>query len=208
MVDPMDGRLYLATKSIAGNGTLFAAPMTLTPGDTHDLVPVEDVPFLITDGSFTPDGNQVVLLQNRDVFGSQALVYDVVRAGSGVPMTLQSDDPIELPSQQQPESMTITRDASHLLVGSEDPEGEGEPIWSVALPPAQTGTASGPGTTNPPTTGPPDEVDETAAPAETGCRIGDPGACLDDPSERFSLVAIAMVAVLIGVLAVVRRRRR
>ena len=26
MVDPVDGRLYLATKSIAGDGTLYAAP--------------------------------------------------------------------------------------------------------------------------------------------------------------------------------------
>ena len=207
MIDPVDGRLYLATKSIFGNGTLYAAPATLTPGATHDLEPVVDVPLLITDGSFTPDGGQVVLLQNRDVLGSQAILRDVVRTGPGEPVTLQpSDDPIELPSQEQPESLTITRDASHLLVGSEDPEGTGEPIWSVALPLAPTGSEPGPGVTSSPSTGSPDG-EETVAPEETGCRISDPLACVDDPTERFSVVGVAMVAVLIGALAVLRSRR-
>jgi hypothetical protein len=130
LVDPVDGRAYVATKGFLGGG-LYAAPAELTPGATHDLTLVQNIPAIVSDGAFSPDGTHVVLRTVSLGTETTAYVYEVDRGAAGEPIRLGSEPAtISLPAQAQGESITYTADGSALLIGS---EGTDEPIWSVPL---------------------------------------------------------------------------
>jgi hypothetical protein len=195
LVDPVDGRVYIATKGFLGGG-LYAAPAALTPGATHDLELVERIPAIVSDGAFSPDGTQVVL---RTVgLGSEtvAYVFDVARGAPDAPIALRSNPrTVPLPAQAQGESVTFTPDATALLVGS---EGTDEPIWSVPLPVPTAEPPTAPPTSSHHASGASPAISSTPdGPASDGRGV-----------LPFAYVAIAAVFVVVAALAASRTRQR
>lgn len=118
LVDPRDGRIWIATKDVFGGG-LYRAPRRLRTDRTNTLERIGDVPGLVTDGAFLPDGRFVLRTY------TMAHLYDG-------PNRLVSRS--VLPEQEQGESLAV--DGDRLLVGS---EGRKSAVFSVPLP---TGDAS------------------------------------------------------------------
>jgi hypothetical protein len=118
MVSPRNGRVYVVAKRLAG-AAIYLAPADLRSTGFNRLVKWRDAPAFVTDGAFSPDGARYALRGY-----TQAFVYD---AESGD--VLQR---VDLPAQQQGESLTWTSDGAALLVGS---EGTQQPIWRVPLSP-------------------------------------------------------------------------
>jgi hypothetical protein len=113
LVDPRDGRIWIATKDVFFGG-LYRAPRRLRTDRENPLERVGDVPALITDGAFLPDG--------RFVLRSYTTLYLYDGANR---LTSRS----ALPEQPQGESLAV--DGDRLLVGS---EGEKSAVYSVPLP--------------------------------------------------------------------------
>jgi hypothetical protein len=132
LVDPRRNRLYVATKDVAGGG-LYRAPSRLRTDQVNILRRVADVPPVVTDGAFSPDGRAFVL---RDYQGAYVYAAPGRRVGS-----------FELPLQFQGESITVTADGRSVLAGSEGPESE---VWRVPLP--ESALARVTPTTRPPAT--------------------------------------------------------
>lgn len=156
LVDPTTGRGYVVSKAVQG-GQIFALPDRLADGETHELVPVASAPPLITDGAFTPDGGRVVL---RDYFA--AFVYTVERDADGVLSGLGAPTALDIPAQEQGESLAISADGSTVLVGS---EGVDEPIHAVPLPAATGEPGSDERDVAAQPTGPESATTESASPA-------------------------------------------
>jgi hypothetical protein len=116
LVDPRDGRLWIATKSFGADAGLYRAPRRLVEqaDGTNRLTRVADVPPLVTDGAFLSNGDFVLRTYTT------AYVYD--RPG-------HVRDHFELPLQQQGESIAFDRD--RLLIGSEGLHSE---VLAVPLP--------------------------------------------------------------------------
>lgn len=119
LVHPRTGRLSVVSKALFG-GSAYEAPLELTPGRPHRLRKVADVGGLVTDGAWFPDGGHVVLRDYGD-----AEVYDSE--------AWRSLGRIRLPQQQQAEGLAVEPSGERVLVSS---EGAGEPLYSVAVPPA------------------------------------------------------------------------
>ena len=113
LVDPRDGRIWIATKDVFSGG-LYRAPRRLRTDRPNVLERVGDVPGLVTDGAFLPDG-RFALRSYTTVF-----LYDG-------PNRLSSRS--ALPEQPQGESLAV--DGDRLLVGS---EGARSAVYSVPLP--------------------------------------------------------------------------
>ena len=113
LVDPRDGRIWIATKDVFGGG-LYRAPRQLQTDRTNELERVGNVPGLVTDGAFLPDGRFVLRSYTT------AYLYDG-------PDRLS--DQIALPLQEQGESLAV--DGERLLVGS---EGALSAVYAVPLP--------------------------------------------------------------------------
>lgn len=136
LVDPRDGRIWIATKDVFSGG-LYRAPRRLRADGVNVLERVGDVPGLVTDGAFLPDG--------RFVLRSYAMVY--LYDG---PDRLSSR--AVLPEQPQGESLAV--DGDRLLVGS---EGTKSAVYSVPLPggdPSPEASASPSGSASAPAAGP------------------------------------------------------
>jgi len=121
LVDPSTGRLLVATKALGGAG-LYRAPPQLVTEDagTNRLERVADVPSLVTDGAFLPDG--------RFVLRSYTTAYVYDRPGHQVASA-------PLPRQPQGESVAAADGPSgspgSLLVGS---EGKESAVYRVPVP--------------------------------------------------------------------------
>jgi hypothetical protein len=126
LVDPRDQRVYVATKDLLGGG-LYVAPATLRTDRPNPLRRVADVPSLVTDGAFLPDG-RFVLRTYVDLH-----VYD--RPGHEVAR-------VALPDQQQGESVAVEPGGRTVLVGS---EGRDSPVYRVALPASAVPASTPPG---------------------------------------------------------------
>ena len=120
LVQPRTGRVHIATKDLAGCA-LYRAPADLVPEGTgvNELERVADLPALVTDGAFLPDGRMVlrtytsVHLYGRD----------------GEPLAVAA-----LPPQPQGESLAV--DGDRLLVGS---EGRRSAVYAVPVPRSPSG---------------------------------------------------------------------
>jgi len=123
LVDPRDGRIWVATKDVFGGG-LYRAPARPRTDRTNPLERVGDVPGLITDGAFLPDGGFVLRSYTT------AFRYDDVSRPSGQ---------LVLPEQEQGESLAV--DGDRLLVGS---EGTRSTVHAVPLPSADPLATSAP----------------------------------------------------------------
>jgi hypothetical protein len=131
LVDP-DGRILVATKAISG-AALYQAPrkpVTQAQG-TNVLTRLADVPALVTDGAYLPDG--------RFVLRTYTSVYVYDRPGHEVARA-------QLPPQPQGES--IAADGDRLLIGS---EGARSTVLAVPVPgtPSPTSSSAAPSTAAP-----------------------------------------------------------
>jgi hypothetical protein len=174
LINPRTNRLYIASKTklfTGGAGTLYEAPAHLRTSGFNTLRKVGSAPATATDGAFAPDGSTFVI---RGYFG--ATLY----TAPGKKLT-----DVDLPTQDQGESITYTLDGRALMVGS---EGEDEPVYKVPLPsealPTKKPTAAA--------------TARTAADGKTGS---------GDDSRTLGYVIIAALAALVAAV-VVRRRTR
>ena len=117
LVDPRDGRLFVATKTPVA-GTVYAAPRSLDPAGANPLEPLGDTPDFLTDGAFLPDGRMLVR-------GYGAMWAGTPGDGWG--------EPRELPPSDQGESLAVSPDGAAVYVGS---EGVRSKVWRLALPAA------------------------------------------------------------------------
>ena len=148
LVDP-DGRILVATKAISG-AALYAAPrkpVTEAEG-SNVLTRLADVPALVTDGAYLPDG--------RFVLRTYTSVYVYDRPGHEVARAL-------LPPQPQGES--VAADGDRLLVGSEGARsavlavpvpGDPSPATSAAAPSGEAASSAAPSPTAPASRSAPD----------------------------------------------------
>ncbi|WP_350281141.1 hypothetical protein [Kribbella sp. HUAS MG21] len=68
LIEPGTGQLYIVTKATKGTGTIYAAPPSPSRQGTNDLTKLAAAPSgVITDGTFLPDGQRVVLRTYADV---------------------------------------------------------------------------------------------------------------------------------------------
>ncbi|WP_150236970.1 hypothetical protein [Nocardiopsis quinghaiensis] len=118
MVDPRDGRLYVASKEFSGG--LYAAPETLEPGAEHVLERIDSVPLFATDAAFGPDGARYAI---RTYWG--VTVYD---STEGVPGSAIGS--FDLPESDQGESIAFTPDGTALMAGT---EGLNASVWRIPL---------------------------------------------------------------------------
>lgn len=124
MVHPKTGRVYIVDKNEDG-GHLYAGPATLSPSGTNVFQRVAPVGLWVTDGTFSPDGEQFAV---RGYFGG--ILYDW---RGGHPKRKAT---LTVPMQGQGESITYTTDGSALMYGSEG-------VRSQVVPGRLPGTGSG-----------------------------------------------------------------
>jgi hypothetical protein len=113
LVDPVTGRLLVATKDVLGGG-LFRAPARLRTDRPNRLRRVGQVPSLITDGAYLRDGS-FVLRSYTSVYRFSAPGEQVARE----------------PLPQQPQGESVAADGDRLLVGT---EGARTRILAVPVP--------------------------------------------------------------------------
>jgi hypothetical protein len=117
---PGTGRLFVVSKSVFG-GTVYAVPAGARPGRPVTMRPFAQVPGLITDGAFLPDGRHVVLRSY-----ATATVF-----------TFPGFEPrgtFDLPEQRQGEAVSVGRGGRVLLSS----EGVGAEVVRVEVPPRLT----------------------------------------------------------------------
>jgi hypothetical protein len=183
LVDPATQRIYIATKTLLGNGELFEAPALLSGSAVNRLSPVRSVPAMTTSGDFSPDGKQIVLLTYLQAYWAD-----------GVTRNLNA---FAVPLQKQNESIAYTADGSSLLVGS---EGVHSTVYRVTLPATQT---QAPAQTQTPTQAP--------SPAQSSPAPVAPNSNQSASSQSRILgfvVFIAVIAVSVGGARLARRSRR
>lgn len=119
LVHPRTGRLLVVTKNLVGGGVVYRAPRRLRPGETHQLERLGRAPGLVTDGTFLPGGDRILLR----TYGSAS-----VHSYPGL-KTLAT---VELPAQEQGEAVAVAGDRMYL--GS---EGEHAEVLVTDVPRAQ-----------------------------------------------------------------------
>ena len=68
LIEPGTSQLYIVTKGLKGTGAIYAAPPAPSRKGTNDLTKLAAAPSgVITDGTFLPDGQRVVLRTYADV---------------------------------------------------------------------------------------------------------------------------------------------
>lgn len=133
MIDPRTGRAYIASKNENGGG-LYEGPATLSTSGVNYFRRIADIPLWMTDGAFSPDGSRLVL---RGYLGALEYRWSNGTLGKEVGQ-------MDVPVQQQGESVTFTPDGRALMMGS---EGVDSQVWRVPLsgaylPDRVTGSAS------------------------------------------------------------------
>ncbi len=120
LINPRTNRLYIASKTklfTGGAGNLYEAPAHLRSSGFNVLRKVGSAPATATDGAFAPDASTFVI---RGYFGA------VLYTAPGKKLT-----DLDLPTQDQGESIAYALDGRSVLVGS---EGTDEPVYRVELP--------------------------------------------------------------------------
>lgn len=147
-INPVTDEKFVISKGLFG-GTVFALPDPLVEGQDNRASALEgDIPGVITDAAFTPDGRYVVA---RDY--SEAYVLD--------PSTWKIVSSQELPAAEQGETLAFEASGRSFLVGS---EGAGSPLIRIpfAAPDPAPASATPSASAATPTPAP------AAAPAATG----------------------------------------
>ncbi len=106
LINPVTGAKYLATKAAPG-GKLLELPTTLSTTEANIPTQVKAVvPAITTDGSFTPDGRFAVLRTYGTMSVYDASTWKLLRG-------------VELPKQEQGETLVVEAGGDSVLIGSE-----------------------------------------------------------------------------------------
>ncbi|GAB2577417.1 WD40 repeat domain-containing protein [Streptomyces capparidis] len=181
MVHPRTGRVYIASKKEGGGG-LYEGPAELSASQVNTFRRVGDVPW-VTDGSFSPDGNHLVL---RGYFWAARYTWRDGQAGR-----ISGRRSLELPIQRQGEAVAYGADGRFVLYAS---EGAGSEVWRLDLP-ADGGSGGGGGEGK-------GKGDSGSAAAERSAGGDDE----DNTTTGFAVLAAAGLAALL--LRLLWRRRR
>jgi WD40 repeat protein len=137
MVHPKTGRVYIADKNEDG-GHLYEGPAQLSASGTNVFRPVAAIDLWVTDGAFSPDGEQLAV---RGYFGGIAYEWNGGK--------LKRQGRLNVPLQGQGESVTYTADGSRLMYGSEGAgssvEPESVPGYSDSKSPSKGGNSAAAG---------------------------------------------------------------
>ncbi len=177
-IDPTSGTKYLISKGLFG-GTVFRLPDDLAqdrPNQAETLA--GDVPGLVTDAAFTPDGRHVVA---RDY--SEAYVLD--------PVTWQIEASSELPAVDQGETLAMEAGGRSYLIGS---EGTASPLIRVPFTPPADGATDAPSAT-------PSE----ATAGRTGTAVPPDGGGFAGATWFWGFVVVALLAAISGAMTTKRR---
>lgn len=184
MVQPRTGRVYIASKNENG-GHLYAGPAKLSTKGVNVFRSIADVPW-VTDGAFSPDGTRLVL---RGYFW--ATDYRWV---NDHPQKIGS---LDVPMQQQGESVAFTPDGRAVMYGSEGahsrvrPERLSGADLPAAVAPKTEATGSG--------------HSDTGGPAEGAVKDTKSS---DDGSKVLGIaILVGMGAAGVGMRNAARRRR-
>ncbi|MCF4138941.1 WD40 repeat domain-containing protein [Streptomyces sp. Tue 6430] len=112
VVHPKTGRVYIIDKKEDG-GHLYEGPARLSASGRNVFRPVAPIDLWATDAALSPDGERLAV---RGYFGG--IDYDW---NAGVPKRLGR---LDVPLQQQGESVTFSADGSKLMYGTEGAGGE------------------------------------------------------------------------------------
>jgi hypothetical protein len=132
MVHPTTGNLYIVTKVMLKNATVYEAPAPLTPGKVITMRRIGDirVPSLmggvLTGGSISPDGRRVALCDYLQ--GYEVVLPSGVKDFNEI--WKQTVTPFKLGQREQGESITYRADGKALLATS---EGKHPPLIQVEL---------------------------------------------------------------------------
>jgi hypothetical protein len=141
---PRTGRLFVVSKTVFG-GTVYAVPVGARPGGTVTMRPFAQVPGLITDGTFLPDGRHVVL---RSYATATVFTFPGFEARGT----------FDLPEQRQGEAVSVGPRGRVLLSS----EGVGAEVLQVDIPTGLTRAAQpGAGPSASGTVAPDPAVDDT-----------------------------------------------
>lgn len=126
LVQPRTGRVLLVTKGLLAGAVYTADRVRWEAGAITRLRRVAAAPGLVSDGAWSPDGARLVLRTYRDALVGRRPGVTGIR--------------VDLPAQEQGESVAWTLDGSALLIGS---EGRDSVVWRVPVsaPAATAGTA-------------------------------------------------------------------
>lgn len=106
LINPRTNEKFLVSKGLLG-GDVYPVPDSLRSGAANTLTPIgADVPVLVTDGAFTPDGRHAVLRSYGTVEVYDAKDWAPLRSGS-------------LPAQEQGETLAMEPGGDSILIGSE-----------------------------------------------------------------------------------------
>jgi len=186
--DPASGRVLVVSKLIIG-AKIYRTPKDAFSRDSAMLRPVADAPMMATDASLLPEHHAIVVRTYLD-----AVVYHYPG--------LTSWTDLELPAQEQGESIAWVPGGKKVWVGS---EGVDSPVWSVPLPDLSgpLDAASGP------------RAEAPAVPAPSGGSGPPDGAAMASPPrvhQPSSIVRVGTsagaVAALVGVVVLLSRPRR
>ncbi|MFI6037680.1 WD40 repeat domain-containing protein [Streptomyces sp. NPDC051315] len=174
VVHPTTGRVYLIDKQEDG-GHLYEGPATLSSSGTNVFRPVAPIDLWATDAAFSPDGRRLAV---RGYFGG--ILYDW---NDGRPERLER---LDVPLQQQGESVTYSADGTKLMYGT---EGTGSGVRAEDAPGASDSADSPAGNGSPAASGDGDDGEGTSGNVTMGA------------------LAVAVVCVaLLGFRRVFRRR--
>jgi hypothetical protein len=173
LVHPRTGRVYIASKGLMA-GILYAAPSTLSEDGDNRMTELADVPGMVTDGAFFPDGRHFVLRTY-----SRAVFYSFPG--------LEAVGEVDLPDQQQGEGIAVDeRGRVHL-----SSEGLEAPVLRLDLPRRLEQALAPPGP-------PPD--DDGATPTDGGTDAGQEPARDAWPWLLGAAFGLVMIVVLLRAL--------
>ncbi len=175
VVHPKTGRVYIIDKNENG-GHLFEGPAELSPTGTNVFKPIATIDLWATDAAFSPDGRQLAV---RGYFGGIAYEWNGGK--------IKRQGRLEVPLQQQGESVTYTVDGSKLLYGS---EGTDSPVQAESVPYNESGGSKSPS-------------QKGGAQAGTGA-----GSALNADYKVGALVLAVGLALVLGLKRLLRRGPR
>ena len=178
---PDSDELVVVTKALGPAEALAVKESDLGP-DGATFVPLAtDLPALVTDGAFSPDGSRVALLSYGALWTVDPQGWTVVGSQS-------------LPPLEQAETVAFVDD-SFVLVGS---EGQDSPLYRLELSPGD-GEAGAPATV---------ATETPASSAPTTTATAAVGETSDDSSVLLWGGAAVVAVVAVGALALWRSRSR
>ncbi len=116
LVNPVNQKVFIASKGLM-SGALYVVPDSLSTSEPNRVRDLADVPGLVTDGAFFPDGRHFVLRTY-----SRAVFYTYPG--------LETVGDVTLPSQQQGEGIAVDQRGRVFLSS----EGQQAPVLRLDLP--------------------------------------------------------------------------